>query len=149
MAHFAKISEENKVLSVHVVHDNDTSRDGEELEDAGQSNLQRIHSWPANLWIKCSYNTYQGTHRKGGIPFRGNYPSVGWDWDLTNEIFIPEKPYPSWTLNIAEARWQSPIGDAPALSEEEAMISLYGWNEATQAWDLINTGTTLLQQNNS
>ena len=42
MAHFAKISEENKVLSVHVVHDNDTSRDGVELEDAGQSNLQKI-----------------------------------------------------------------------------------------------------------
>ncbi len=141
MAHFAKISEENKVLSVHKLLDTDTSVDGVETESAGQSNLQRIHSWPAHLWIKCSYNTYQGTHRQGGTPFRGNYPSGGWDWDPTNEIFMPEKPYPSWVLNVAEARWQSPIGDPPALSEEEAMLNFYEWNEATQAWNFVDNGT--------
>ena len=34
-------------------------------------------------------------------------------------FLLHKKPYASWTLNVAEARWQSPIGDAPALSEEE------------------------------
>ena len=40
-------------------------------------------------------------------------------YDEDNDIFIGKKPYASWTLNVAEARWQSPIGDAPALTEEE------------------------------
>ncbi len=136
MAHFAKISEENIVLSVHAVDDGNAAS-----EEKGQAFLQRIHSWPAHLWIKCSYNTYQGQHTKGGTPLRGNCPSVGWDWDPINEIFMPEKPYSSWVLNVAEARWQSPIGDPPALSEEEAMLNFYEWNEATQAWDFVDNGT--------
>ena len=39
------------------------------------------------------------------------------------------------TLNVSEARWQSPIGDAPALSEEETLTHRYEWNESTGAWD--------------
>ena len=39
-------------------------------------------------------------------------------YDEDNDIFIGKKPYASWTLNVAEARWQSPAGDAPALTAE-------------------------------
>jgi|TARA_R110000803_G_C11987305_1_gene321505 hypothetical protein len=138
MAHFAKISEENKVLSVHVVKDSDTMENGIEVESIGQAFLEKVHGWPEHLWKKTSYNTYQGEHRKGGTPYRGNYAGIGMDWDTTNEIFIWAKDYPSWTLNVSEARWQSPVGDPPALSEEDAMISFYKWNEATQAWDFID-----------
>ena len=35
----------------------------------------------------------------------------------------------------AEARWQSPIGDAPELSEAEALTHVYNWNETEQSWD--------------
>ena len=44
-------------------------------------------------------------------------------YDEDNDIFIGKKPFASWTLNVSEARWQSPIGDAPALTEEENTYS--------------------------
>jgi hypothetical protein len=36
-------------------------------------------------------------------------------YDEDNDIFISKKPFTSWVLNTSEARWQSPIGDAPEL----------------------------------
>lgn len=141
MAHFAKISEENKVLSVHAVNDSKAPTEAE-----GQAHLQKIHSWPAHLWIQCSYNTWNGVHKTGGTPFRGNFPSIGFTWDSTNQIFICNKSFPSWTLNIAEARWQSPVGDAPDLTQEQEDQNLAGthvwqyvWDESGQTWNLENT----------
>ena len=58
-------------------------------------------------------------------------------YDEDNDIFIGKKPFASWTLNVAEARWQSPIGDAPELSEEEKETHIYQWNESTGAWDKV------------
>ena len=56
-------------------------------------------------------------------------------YDEDNDIFINKQPYPSWTLNVSEARWQSPIGDAPQISEEEFLTHHYVWNEENQSWD--------------
>ena len=142
MAHFAKISEENKVLSVHVVNDADTTQDGVESEAVGQAFLQKIHGWPAHLWKKTSFNTHEGIHRKGGTPYRGNFAGIGFNWDPENEIFIADKPYPSWTLNVSQARWQSPIGDHPELSEQDAMYNFYTWDEAGQQWNLVDNINT-------
>ena len=67
-------------------------------------------------------------------------------YDEDNDIFIGKKPYASWTLNVAEARWQSPIGDAPALTEEQTSQNeagthrwSYNWNEYSQSWDIENS----------
>ena len=43
-------------------------------------------------------------------------------YDEDNDIFIGKKPYASWVLNVAEARWQSPIGDAPELTEKKKKL---------------------------
>ena len=134
MAHYAKLGANNKVIAVHVVADKDClNADGIEDEEVGRQFLERIHSWP--LWKKTSYNTFNNTHRLGGTPFRGNYAGIGMTYDDDNDIFIGKKPYASWVLNVAEARWQSPIGDAPAMSEEEHLSHSYVWNESTGAWD--------------
>ena len=134
MAHYAKLGANNKVIAVHVVADKDClNADGIEDEEVGRQFLERIHSWP--LWKKTSYNTFNNTHRLGGTPFRGNYAGMGMTYDEDNDIFIGKKPYASWVLNVAEARWQSPIGDAPAMSEEEHLTHRYVWNESTGAWD--------------
>jgi hypothetical protein len=118
MAHYAKLGANNKVIAVHVVADSDCQNaDGIEDEEVGRQFLERIHSWP--LWKKTSYNTAGGQHKSGGTPFRGNYAGIGMTYDEDNDIFIGKKPYASWTLNVAEARWQSPIGDAPALTDEQ------------------------------
>ena len=123
MAHYAKLGANNKVIAVHVVADSDCQNaDGIEDEEVGRQFLERIHSWP--LWKKTSYNTaWADNTNYGGTPFRGNYAGIGMTYDEDNDIFIGKKPYASWTLNVAEARWQSPIGDAPALPEAEQTYS--------------------------
>ena len=86
---------------------------------------------------KTSYNTSGNKHSSGddSKAFRGNYAGIGMLYDEDNDIFIPKKPYASWVLNTAEARWQSPIGDAPELEESEALTHIYQWNEDNQSWD--------------
>ena len=134
MAHYAKLGANNKVIGVHVVADADCQNaDGIEDEEVGRQFLERIHSWP--LWKKTSYNTQGGQHRLGGTPLRGNYAGIGMIYDDDNDLFLHKKPYASWTLNVAEARWQSPIGDAPEIPEEEISTHMYVWNESTGAWD--------------
>jgi hypothetical protein len=65
-----------------------------------------------------------------------------------DQIFWPKKPYASWVKYNAEARWQSPIGDAPELTAEqttgEANIYRYEWNESMQSWGLVTTPVTQL-----
>mgnify|MGYP003112839287 FL=1 len=140
MAHFAKISESNDVLNV-VVLDNKNCQDenGVENESIGQQFLESKLSWPANLWIQSSYNTSANQHKLGGTPLRGNWAQPGYTWDSTNEIFWPPSPYSSWVKDIATASWKSPIGDAPALTEEQQNDTVnrhwYDWNEGAQSWD--------------
>ena len=141
MAHFAKISETNEVLTVLTLDNDDmTNSEGVEAESIGQVYLEQHNNWPANLWIQTSYNTIDNTHVKGGTPFRGNYASIGYEWDQTNNIFWPHKPHESWVKNIPTASWKSPIGDAPELTAEQtADVSNrynYLWNETNQSWDL-------------
>ena len=73
------------------------------------------------MWIQTSYNTSGNTHRSGddSKAFRGNYAGIGYEWDEDNQIFWPKKPYASWVKNIELHAWQSPIGDAPALTAEQ------------------------------
>ena len=138
MAHYAKLGANNKVIAVHVVADKDCKiADGIEDEEVGRQFLERIHRWP--LWKRTSYNTYGNKHKSGddSKAFRGNYAGIGYTYDEDNDMFLPKKPYASWVLNTAEARWQSPIGDAPELSEEEGLTHTYEWDEANGSWNKI------------
>jgi len=140
MAHFAKISETNEVLTVHAVDNKDVlNADGVEDESVGQQYLEQHSNWPAQMWIQTSYNTSAGTHRLGGTPLRGNYAGIGHIWDEDNNLFYSKKPYASWVLNTTDAQWHSPIGDAPALTaEQEVAHSCYDWNEDAKSWDLTD-----------
>ena len=152
MAHFAKISETNEILSVVVVNNNDIlNADGVEDETVGQQYLETHNNWPAQMWIQTSYNTSGGTHKDGGTPFRGNYAGIGYTWDEDDNIFWPKKPYASWVKHIESASWKSPIGDAPELTAEQITQNtpanentpnthfwIYDWNESEQTWDLTN-----------
>ena len=110
--------------------------DGVEDESVGQQYLERHNNWPAQMWIQTSYNTGGGVHKLGGTPFRGNYAGIGMTWDEDNNIFYGKKPFASWVLNTTDAQWHSPIGDAPALTDEEkAAFTHYVWNEDTKSWD--------------
>jgi len=154
MAHFAKLGINGKVLSVHVVSNNDClNADGIEDESVGQQFLENLHGWPAELWIKTSYNTKNNKYYNNDNTlsddqtkvFRGNYASSNYTWDEDNQIFWPPKPYNSWVKHIPTASWKSPIGDAPALTEEQITQNnlntycwRYDWNEQNQTWDLVD-----------
>jgi len=152
MAHFAKIGLNSKVIAVHGL-DNNKMLNASNVEDetVGVQELTRIHGWP--LWVQTSYNTrgnkyYNNDGSEGDQTkkLRGNYAGIGYIWDEDNNLFFPPKPYASWLKYNAEARWRSPIGDAPALTTEQASQNTanthrwsYNWNEGAQSWDIVNT----------
>ena len=149
MAHFAKLGSNGKVIQV-LTMDNDKmlNADGVEDESVGQQWLETHNNWPAQMWIQTSYNTSQNTHSSGdnSKAFRGNYAGIGYTWDEDNNIFWPKKPHASWVKNTTDARWQSPIGDAPALTAEQTSQNeagthmwKYDWNESGQSWDLTDS----------
>ena len=147
MAHFAKLGANGKVISVLTLNNGDMlNADGVEDESVGQQYLETHNNWPAQMWIQTSYNTSGNQHKLGGTPFRGNYAGIGYEWDEDNQIFWPKKPYASWVKNTTTANWQSPIGDAPALTAEQTSQNeadthmwSYIWNEANQSWDLTDS----------
>tara|TARA_Y100000004_G_scaffold167803_1_gene200655 strand:+ start:371 stop:847 length:477 start_codon:yes stop_codon:yes gene_type:complete len=157
MAHFAKINDENRVLAVHAVNNSDIQNsEGVETESIGQAYLEKHSNWPANKWIQTSINTVQGVHKNGGTPLRGNYAGIGFIWDSENEIFLPPKPHASWTKDVTNARWVSPLGDPPALTESQQADNeggddnhiywQYRWDESayqadnTTGWVIENLG---------
>jgi hypothetical protein len=152
MAHFAKLGANGKVIQVLTLNNSDMlNADGVEDESVGQQYLEQHNNWPAQMWIQTSYNTSGNQHKNGGTAFRGNYAGIGYEWDEDNQIFWPKKPYASWVKNTTTAQWQSPIGDAPALTAEQTSQNeagthawIYLWNEDayqadnTTGWNLTN-----------
>lgn len=130
MAHFAEIDYENKVIHVSVVRNEDIlDENGNESEDVGIEFLKSIFG-TSTRWIQTSYNGN----------FRCRYAGNGMVYNVEHDVFVQEQPYPSWILNTETFDWESPIGDAPTLTEEETGKSLsYVWNEETQEWDLITS----------
>ena len=147
MAHFAKIGANSKVIQVLTLNDKDMlNADGVEDESVGQQYLETHNNWPAQMWIQTSYNTSGNRHKDGKTPFRGNYAGIGYTWDEDDQIFWPKKPHASWVKHNESASWKSPIGDQPALTEEQSSQNAadthrwsYVWNEANQSWDLTDS----------
>ena len=149
MAHFAKLGANSKVKSVLTLNNGDMlNADGVEDETVGQQYLEQHNNWPAQMWIQTSYNTSQNKHNSGdnSKAFRGNYAGIGMIWDEDDQIFWHKKPHASWVKNNSEARWQSPIGDAPELTAEQTSQNEadthrwgYNWNEANTTWDLTDS----------
>ena len=154
MAHFAKLGANGKVIQVLTLDNKDMKNaDGVEDESVGQQYLETHNNWPAQMWIQTSYNTRGNKHYDAdgnessdqSKALRGNYAGIGYEWDEDNEIFWPKKPYASWVKNTTTAQWESPIGDAPALTEEQTSQNeagtnawVYRWNESSQSWDLTD-----------
>ena len=153
MAHFAKLGVNGKVIQVLTLDNKDMlNADGVEDEAVGQQYLELHNNWPAQMWVQTSYNTSMNTHKNGGTPLRGNYAGIGYEWDEDNQIFWPKKAFPSWVKDTTTASWQSPIGDAPALTAEQTSQNeanthkwYYEWDEAAYQSD-NSTGWVLYNQ---
>jgi hypothetical protein len=140
MANFAKIDDNNVVLTVLHVDDKDClDENGNESEAVGQAYLEKHNNWPANKWIQTSRNTIHGEHMLGGTPFRGYFAGVGWEWDPENQQFFPPKPegFTSWVKNLAISDWESPAGPKPEVTAEmDSNHQNWVWSEANQAWEI-------------
>jgi hypothetical protein len=124
MASFAKIGLNNKVIEVlsvvnEVLHDSN----GVEQEAIGIDFLTKLTGYP--LWVQTSYNTYGNQHSKE-TPLRGNYASIGYIYDVINDVFYEPQPYPSWILNKSTWLWEAPV-DMPT-------DGIYNWDETTKNW---------------
>ena len=115
MAHFAKLDENNVVISVVVVDNKDTAdANGVEKEHIGAAFCERLLG---GTWKQTSYN--------GNI--RKNYAGIGYTYNADIDAFVAPKPFNSWVLD-AEAQWQAPV----AMPTDGQM---YSWNEETQSWE--------------
>jgi hypothetical protein len=119
MAHFAKLDDNNVVLSVHVVNNEDIIVDGQESEQRGIEFLTGIHSH--QNWKQTSYNA----------SFRKNYACIGDSYDENRNAFIAPKPYQSWILNDDTCQWEAPVAKPDDITS-------YAWDEETVSWKPIN-----------
>ena len=78
---------------------------------------------------RTSYNTEANQHKSEGTPFRGNYASIGYTYDSSNDVFYKPQPYASWILND---NW---VWEAPISYPTDG--NFYEWNEETTSWDLV------------
>ena len=141
MAHFAQLDDNNVVTQVIVVGNSDTADvNGVESENIGVAFCQKLFGADTN-WKQTSYNANM----------RGNYAGIGMKYMTgvatlgvgSTDVFIEEQPYASWTISTTEAEWVSPLGDAPALTDEQrAAGSYYTWDETAYQAD-NTTGWTL------
>ena len=121
MAHFAKLDENNVVISVLVIANSDAPTEAE--GEAFCKNLWKV----TNTFKQTSYNTHQGVHLLGGTPFRKNFAGIGDTYDSTRDAFIPQKPFNSWILNEDTCHWEAPI-TYPNDGKH------YNWDEDNRQW---------------
>jgi hypothetical protein len=110
MAHFAKI-ENNTVTQVVVV---DNSQEAEGMSFLNSIGLD-------GEWIQTSYTS----------SIRGKFAAEGDTYDRENDVFIPRKPFESWTWNEQNGTWESPT---PFPQGPEANGS-FEWSEETLTWE--------------
>ena len=159
MAYFAKITENNEVLTVLNLADTDMQdENGVETESIGQAYLEKHNNWPAAMWIQTSYNTRANKYYTDNVlsedqskAFRGNLAMPGGTWDPDNNIFWNPPYNDTWIKHVETASWVSPIGPAPALTDTQIAANTAGtnfwnyvWNETkyqednTTGWNLVD-----------
>ena len=133
MAHFAKLDENNVVTQVIVVDNKDITdpHTGQEDEILGIAFCKKLLG---GNWKQTSYNNNM----------RKRYAGIGYSYNAALDAFVPPQPHASWTLDNDTADWVSPLGNAPALTDEEVEArKFYEWDEDayqadnTTGWVLI------------
>lgn len=135
MAHYAFLDENNIVVKVLTgVNEDDTSTLPNEYNswEEWYSNAQGL------TCKRTSYNTVQGRHLLNGVPFRGNFASIGMVYNAEQDVFIQQQPYNSWILNTSIWEWEAPVPQ-PMLTEDEITNQkIYQWNESIVNWELTD-----------
>jgi len=135
MAHFAQLDENNVVLNVVVIANEDCQdENGNESEAVGIAFCKQLWGEDTN-WIQTSYN---GTFRK-------MMASIGGVYDADLDGFIAEAPYPSWTFNTTEWKYEPPYPMPEYTDDQDPLFFMYIWDEdlhqsdSTQGWVLVGS----------
>jgi hypothetical protein len=109
------------------VSNEDTSdSNGVEVEEIGVAFCKKLLGADTN-WKQTSYNSNM----------RVRYAGIGYSYNVELDAFVAPQPFASWTLDSETADWVSPLGAAPALTEEEIdSRSFYRWDEDNGEWVL-------------
>jgi hypothetical protein len=102
MAHYAFLDDANIVSEVIVGRDENEGVDWESHYAAIRG--QRC--------LRTSYHTQGGVHINGGVPFRGNYAGIGYEYREDIDSFVPPCPGEGWTLDDGTATWIEPPASA-------------------------------------
>lgn len=123
MAHFAKLDENNVVITVNVVNNDDIGN--LPFPESEQAGIDFLTAWSGGYsnWKQTSYNAN----------FRKNYAGIGYVYRADIDAFISPSPYPSWILNEQTANWESPI---PKPNDGKT----YKWDEGNQQWVEVPDG---------
>ena len=117
MAHFAKLDENNEVIEVIVISNEMLQDDnGNEVEQLGIDFCESLFG-QNTIWKQTSFN--------GNI--RKQYAGIGMLYDETNDVFLTEQPFASWSLD-SNFDWQPPV-------VYPTDHKFYTWNEDDQTWD--------------
>lgn len=115
MAHFAQLDDNSTVIQVIVVNDNDCKDSaGNESEAVGAEFCQKLFG---GNWIQTSFNNR----------IRKNYASPGFIYNKTLDIFVPPKPFNSWTFDDSTGEWTAPV-----VYPNDGKT--YYWNEELSQW---------------
>lgn len=112
MAHYAFIDTNNIVVEVI------TGRNEDEIVD-GISDWEK-HYEEFRPGLICKRTSYNANIRK-------NFAAVGFSYDPVHDVFIPPKPFESWSLNQDTCDWEAPIA-RPTDGKP------YRWDEPTSSW---------------
>lgn len=85
MAHYAFLNADNVVVEVIVGR------------DEGDEGIDWEQHYAEVRGLRCkrtSYNTIDGVHVTGGVPFRGTYAGIGYTYDPVADVFIPPQAQP-------------------------------------------------------
>ena len=115
MAKFAQLDNSNIVIEVLNVSDSDCN--GGTFPESEQAGITFL----TNLTGKSNWKQ---TSIDGS--FRKNYAGIGMFYDETRDAFIPQQPFPSWTLNESTCQFDPPT-PCPDLTG-------WYWDEDNTTW---------------
>jgi hypothetical protein len=121
MAHFAQIDDNNVVINVLSVPDEEQHRGEEYLS---------VNLGLGGRWIQTSYNNN----------VRKMFAGIGFIYNEELDVFLPPKPFESWTIDPLKKEWVSPQ-ERPEDIEGTAL----SWNEEQLIWDRVNLPVINLQ----
>lgn len=138
MAHFAELDSNNFVLRVITVANEELlDANGQESEEQGVQFCRSLFGADTN-WKQTSYNK----------KFRKNYAGVGMYYDPQRDMFLRPQPFPSWSLNETEGRWEPPVPQPIDAVLPITAIAfpgegrVYEWDEPTTSWKDVTSQVT-------